>query len=276
MMTVVSSAQMQDTGITRINLRPAIVMLISILISVLLSLFLVDRLFHPKKFQIREIEVRGALNRVDGNEVIKIVQHYLDGNYFSLNLFRLEQQIEKMPWVLSASLRRQWPSTLLIEVIEVEPVAIWGEEKWLNFSGELIKRKEHNLLVNLPKLNGPDSQKDEIWSNFQKWSKLFSSHGLSLDGLSLGEHGLWYIQLSLKTLNTDEDRNEKAEQIRVVTIVVEKTHANIRIRRLVAALNHELLSQFPAIKSLDLRYPNGFAIGWDHLVPIEQNIMKSQ
>jgi len=277
-MTVLSSAPMHETGVSRINPRPAwVVTLISVLILALLALFLADRLFHPQKFPIREIEVRGELVRVDGKEVTKIVKHSLDGNYFSLNLLRLERQIEKMPWVLSASLRRQWPSTLVVEIIEVHPVALWGEQKWLNFSGELVNRRDHNLLVNLPLLNGPDSQKDEVWRNFRKWSELFARHGLSLDGLSLDERDLWHIRLSPGALNVDRDWSEnEGEQVHVVTMVAQKAHADARIRRFVEALNRELISQFPAMKSVDLRYPNGFAIGWNASAPAAQNMTKSQ
>ena len=35
-----------------------------------------------------------------------------------------------------------------------------------------------------------------------------------------------------------------------------------RIRQFLAALHHRLIAEFPAMRSIDLRYPNGFAIGW--------------
>ncbi len=242
--------------------RPnGIVGLATVLLLSLLALYVADRLYHPEKFQFQEIEVKGALHHVDKHQIEAIVEKYLDGNYFSVSLHRLEQQIKTLPWVFSASLRRQWPSTLIVEVTEIQPVALWGHEKWLHYSGELVDRQRQNTRLPLPKLDGRPTRKREIWQRFEKWSKLFASNGLSLDALRLDDRELWYLDLSRGVLAMDDGQHEQNKS-HFVSVIVEGQDAEDRIKRFIEALNLGLDAQFFAMKTVDLRYPNGFAIDW--------------
>ena len=256
-----------------------IITLVILVLMILAVLFVADRLYNPEAFRIREIEVHGQFSHVDGKQIKEVVEQSLSGNYFSVSLTRLESEIDQLPWVFSTSLRRQWPATLVVDVVEVQPVAKWGDHQWLNFTGDLVQTEVLPSEPNLPVLSGPDNQKKEVWQAFQRWSSMFGSNGLNLDELRLDTRGLWYLKLSLGALaldrrstsagdaanpelTTGESELHNKQTIEPVTMTVKREHAEERVKRFVDALNHQLIVEFPRMRSIDLRYPNGFAISW--------------
>ena len=86
---------------------------IILVLTVLAGIFIADQMFNPAKFQITDIEVHGQFHNVDGEQVKRVVESGMTGNYFSISLKKLENQIKNLPWAYSASLRRRWPSTLV-------------------------------------------------------------------------------------------------------------------------------------------------------------------
>ena len=255
------------------------VALVFLMLLGMISLFVADQLYHPEKFRIEQIEVRGQLKHVNGSQVTKVVQQSLDGNYFSASLDQLEAEINQIPWVFNTTVRRQWPSTLVVRIDEVQPIAEWGDDQWLNSSGDLVKRQPWNHP--LPVLRGPIAMQKEVWRSFQRWHEKFVSHGLSLDRLEFDERELWYLTLSLSALAIERVANiagvdsqplTKAE----VTMIVDNGDAEGRISRLIEALNSQLIAEFPGMKSIDLRYPNGFAIDWIKQSPDSQKLTNSK
>ena len=249
--------------------------LIAILLMMsLLGLLVADRMYQPDRFQITDIQIVGKFNRVNGQEIKRSVENTLSGNYFSASLQNIEDDIENLPWVFSASVRRQWPSTLIVNVSEVEPIAKWGDRQWLNFTGDLVDR-EKELEIDLPQLQGPDSQQREVWNTFKSWSDLLAKNGLQLEELFLDNRGLWHLKVTLNVLAVDDFvTNESDQQDELVsdtteqiidhnvTLIVDSMHPDKKIHRFVQALNQTLIIDFPNIESVDLRYPNGFAVGW--------------
>ena len=264
-----------------------VVGIVFLLLLGMIGLFIADRLYHPAKFRIEQIEVRGQLEHVNGDQVSRVVRESLKGNYFSASLAQLEAEIEQIPWVYSATVRRQWPSTLVVRVDEVQPIAKWGDHLWLNASGDLVKRQPWDQP--LPILRGPLSKQEEVWHAFQRWHGKFAAHGLSLDSLELDERELWYLTLSLSALAVERysetipseissDKLEPASAVTAaqVTMIVDNSDAEGRISRLIEALNSQLLAEFPGMKSIDLRYPNGFAIDWINQSPESQKLTDSE
>lgn len=42
-----------------------------------------------------------------------------------MNLNQLRQELQSHPWIHQVSVRREWPSTLKVEVVEEVPIARW-------------------------------------------------------------------------------------------------------------------------------------------------------
>lgn len=255
---------------------PWVVGVVFLLLTGMVALFVIDRLYNPRQFRIEQVEVIGQFEHVDAEQVREVVANSLDGNYFSASLESIEEQIRKMPWVFEASVRRRWPNTLQVEIDEVQPIAEWGENQWLNASGDLVDREQWS--GSLPLLDGPVSMQETVWKSFSQWHGMFAANGISLDRLRFDERELWYLTLSLTALARDRnalvieaDQGRSLEQAEV-TMIVDNGDATVRIKRLINALNSQLIADFPGMKSIDLRYPNGFAIDWVRQPPTSNNL----
>ena len=238
----------------------------------LAALFVADRLYNPAQFRIEAIEVHGRLNQSGGGgEQIKaVVAQSLSGNYFSLSLPGIEARVEALPWVFSASVRRQWPATLVVEVVEVQPVAKWGRHHWLHFTGALVAREAGSDAVpvtqDLPQLSGPEHQQKTVWEAFRRWSGMFAAHGLRLDELRLDARELWHLRLTLGALalprTVPSATSAQKSPPAPVALIVPRENAEARITQFIGALQHPLMAEFSAMRTIDLRHPNGFAVGW--------------
>lgn len=256
-----------------------VIVLVFILLVAIVSLFLLDWLYNPEKFRIEEVEIHGQLEHVDTELIRSAVASELDGNYFSARLEDIEGAIRTLPWVFDASVRRRWPSTLVVGVDEVRPVAAWGSDRWLNASGDLVEREPWD--GSLPVLDGPENMKEVVWRAFREWQGLFADQGLSLDRLEFDERELWYMTLSFagrldRRRAPEADAADRTPPVTAaVVMIVDNLDAGARIQRLISALNSQLISEFPNMRSVDLRYPNGFAIHWAHDAPDVRGIAES-
>ena len=239
-----------------------------LLLTSLVVLFIADWLFQPDKFQIEEVLVYGESADTGDGQVEKVVRNALDGNFFSVDLKRLENEVEQLPRVFSASIRRQWPSTIVVKVVESELAARWGTDKWLSTEGDLVVRKvnekwDHGALA---RLDGPEDQVKVVWQVFQQWSGKFAAVGLSLDALALSPAGLLDFRLSATAAGLrggpGPAHGHAGDTDSSANVVVELENSRIRIQRFLDTLDQGLLARFPQMKSVDLRYPNGFAVGW--------------
>ena len=81
---------------------------------------------------VQRISVTGELEHTQAQVVQDIVQPGLAGGFLKADLQHIRQQLESLPWIYEASVRRRWPAALEIHVVEETPIARWGEDGFLN------------------------------------------------------------------------------------------------------------------------------------------------
>ena len=119
----------------------------------------------------------------------------------------------------------------------------------------------------LPQLSGPEHQQKTVWEAFRRWSGMFAAHGLRLDELRLDVRELWHLRLSLGVLALPRDALPSATAAQKPPpapgdLIVPRENAEARITQFIGALQHPLMAEFSAMRTIDLRHPNGFAVGW--------------
>jgi len=250
------------------------------------ALFALERLQRADSLRITAVEIHGLRGaRVDAGAVREVVEAALPATYFSIDLRGLEARIESLPWVFGAKLRRRWPDTLIVQVAQVQPVATWGEAHWLHSTGDLVARPAaadgDAKWRDLPRLSGPgEGARAGVWRAYRTWSKAFAAHGLHLDEWHVDARGLAYLELSVSALAARDGgavaggvdgavagggdgagagagAGGAAQRIRI-TVPVEV--ADARLARFARALRQLLREDFAALRTVDLRYPNGFAV----------------
>ncbi len=229
----------------------------------LIVLFVLDMLFKPEKHPFKQMLIQSRLAQIDPSAIRQKLQDSINGNYFSLDLNQIEQELKQLPWVFDISVRRRWPDTLIVSVEEIQPVAHWGLDKWINIDGELVSIQPGGENLVLPKLSGHRQDSLIIWKHFRRWQGWFSTTGLKLESLKLDNRHSWLLGLSLTDLARSRfstDQNKMAQDKMIMDIIVDGDASDAKLKRLIGVLKLQDFSNLQDIMTIDLRYPNGFAM----------------
>lgn len=118
-----------------------------------LKAWLTDEQSLPLTFLI----LTGDLQHVSSDDVRTVLKEQKNRlNFFTLEIAQIQKQLEEMPWVYSASIRKQWPNTIKIHIVEQSIIAIWNNNALLNQAGEIIDTSPESVLDQYIKLYGED------------------------------------------------------------------------------------------------------------------------
>jgi len=59
-------------------------------------------------------------------------------NFFTVEIAEIQKKLEDKPWVYSAFIRKHWPDTLKIHIVEQTILASWNQKALLNRFGEIV------------------------------------------------------------------------------------------------------------------------------------------
>lgn len=209
-------------------------------------------LAHRPMFTLRAVVVEAApghsLRHVDAVPLRALGLRRLQGNFFTVDLSQVRANIEQVPWVRRASVRRVWPNGLLVAIEEHKPFAAWGDGRFLNPHGELFAVNEEEAEEDgpLPQLSGPPDSEREVLRKWRELAELLAPLGAKPRALALSPRQAWSAELDngmSLTLGRDQGLPTRERVERFVRAWPELS-ARVGVQ--------------PA--SVDLRYPNGFAI----------------
>lgn len=203
-----------------------------------LSSSMLDRPIHA-------IEISGPFQRVTALQVEAAISDELEAGFVSADLAAIRERIVALPWIDQATVARRWPSHLRITVTEQVPAAIWGESGLLNVRGELFVDSVRHVPAELPRLSGPEGRSAEVARRYLAVREDLIPLGLDLARIHLDSRGAW--EMSLR--NGVEVRLGRRE-------IEERTELFLAI---VADI---ITSRAQEISYVDMRYSNGFTIGW--------------
>jgi cell division protein FtsQ len=195
---------------------------------------------------VRGVAISGRFQRVQPLDVEKAVRDALHGHgMVAVNLDRIAGAVEAIPWVDRASVARSWPDGLRVQVVEQKPVARWGENGLVNMRGELFIRDAQHVPQELPELVGPPGFEADMTVRCLAAQTRLEQNGMRLARLSLDERGAWDLTLdngiALRFGREDFDQ---------------------RFDRFLSAAVRIVAARATDIAYVDMRYANGFAIGW--------------
>ncbi len=100
--------------------------LVSIFIGLLLFVWFIGLFLDSVIFQakVKKIEVVNSSKNIE-NYIISQLKFVEGANLSNLDIYEIKRYIETIPWVTRASVRRQYPSVLKIEILEFNPFFIW-------------------------------------------------------------------------------------------------------------------------------------------------------
>lgn len=204
-----------------------------------LSLTLLDR-------PISSIKISGPFQRVSALSIEEAIGGEIDAGFVGADLDRIQERIVALPWIDQARVARRWPSQISITVTEQVPAAVWGESGLLNTRGELFVAEARHPPAELPRLSGPDERSAEVAKRYLDVRDRLIPVGLDLQRVHVDARGSWDMTLQ-NGINVRLGRRDVAARTELFLRVV----ADI------------ITSREKEIEYVDMRYGNGFTIGWN-------------
>ncbi|WP_263142582.1 cell division protein FtsQ/DivIB [Pseudomonas sp. RIT-PI-AD] len=204
---------------------------------------------------IAKISVQGDLSYISQQAVQERIAPYAEGSFFSVDLTAMRHELEQMPWIASAEVRRVWPDQVAIHLEEQLPIARWGDEALLNNQGQAFAPREVAHYEHLPQLWGPQRAQEQVMQQYQVLSQMLRPLGFSISRLELRERGSWFLTAA-------QAGTGGAAAGQSLELLLGRDHLVEKMRRFITIYDKALKEQIDKVARVDLRYPNGLAVGW--------------
>ena len=204
-------------------------------------------------FAIARIVVHGDLTHNNAVTLRANVGPQLVGNFFTVDLRAARQAFEEVPWVRKASVRREYPGLLHVELEEHDAVAYWGPESGsalVNSQGEVFEANVGDIeQEDLPRLQGPEGTSQEVLAMYGVVAPVFKTLGLEVEELELNGRGGWRAKLAN---NAAVQLGGGSEQ--------ELLQRTRRFARTLAQVAAQYQRRVESLESADLRHAGGYAL----------------
>jgi cell division protein FtsQ len=194
---------------------------------------------------VQRISVTGELEHTQAQAVQDMVQPGLAGGFLNADLQQIRRQLEGLPWIYEATVRRKWPNALEIHVVEELPIARWGKDGFLNHEGEIFYSDKGGDWDALPQLSGPEGSAQSLMEKYQRLVEILTPLNLSIRQLDVDERG--QVEAVLEDgmqLNLGSDEFPD------------------RMQRFVGIYRDELAARRAEVIRVDLRYESGVAVAF--------------
>ncbi len=209
------------------------------------------------EFAFRRIVIEShqtePLQRVEAQAFAARVLPGLKGTFLNMNLDQARAAVEALPWVRRASVRRQWPGTLVVKIEEHRVLALWGVSpegavtRMVNphseiFTAPLAEKRDSYAI-----LHGPAGAEREVVRMFADMRTELAKLQMEPRTVLLSPRLAWSVKLDNGV--TIELGREQA-----------KSSVRERLARLIATYRATVGTLARRIDSVDVRYPNGYAV----------------
>lgn len=195
--------------------------------------------------QVAELQIEGAFDRVSVAEIETTLRPQLEQGFMALPLAETRDRLAALPWVARSRVERIWPGTLRVRVWERVPFARWNDGQLVDTESEVFAPKAEEVPAGLPQLGGIEGHEREVMETFQRLEERLRSGPFALAALRQDARGEW-------TARTRDG----------VELRLGRGTPDDKLGLLQGAVLNKLADQLTQVEHIDLRYTNGFAVGW--------------
>ncbi|MEC5343894.1 cell division protein FtsQ [Brenneria populi] len=180
------------------------------------------------------------------------------GTFMTQDVNVIQQQIERLPWIKQASVRKQWPDELKIHLVEYVPVARWNDLLMVDNDGNSFSVPAERIgNRNMPLLYGPEGSEKEVLEGYRTMSRTLAAGKFTLKMVAMSARHSWQLALNDDT-RLELGRDDRARRLD-------------RFIELYPLLQRQAQSDNKRISYVDLRYDSGAAVGWGTALFEQQN-----
>ncbi len=222
-------------------LRPGL-LLAALLAVAIVAVQLLAPMVNPPVDSIRII---GAMKRLKAADIAAAADLEPDQRLFDTDLLEVRARIEALPWVSQAQVSRIWPDTLAVKLVERQPFARWGEAQVIDRDSRVFTPSPDEIPQDLPQLSAPAGHEAEAAAVYEELRLRLADSAWSPMGLQLDARGEWRMGTRFGT----ELRLGQGDPRRHVALIL-------------GTISDSLNAQLEKVGYVDLRYSNGFSVGW--------------
>ncbi|HET9107106.1 MAG TPA: cell division protein FtsQ/DivIB, partial [Steroidobacteraceae bacterium] len=195
---------------------------------------------------IRTVQVTGRFQHVTPRQIERVVARQVRGKgLLTVDLGAVSRAIHALPWVDAVSVARQWPHGLTVSVVEQVAAARWGRDGLVNGSGVLFVTGVSRFPPGLARLSGPEGSEAEVTRRYLAMQRRLGPEGLDITVVRLDARGAWRLGLSDG-----------------IAVRLGRAQVDERFDKFMTAALGIVEHRAGDISYVDMRYTNGFAIGW--------------
>ncbi|HUW75243.1 MAG TPA: cell division protein FtsQ/DivIB [Gallionella sp.] len=195
----------------------------------------------PGLLPLHSVRLMAKPQRVDTGEVLQVVRNEVKGNFFTVNIRQLRHSLEEVPWVRGVDIRRDFPSSLEVQLEEHQALAHWNNSALVNRQGEVFAAQSKQVL---PGFVGPDGSAAEVTQYYTQFEQQLAGLDLQVEQIVLTPRHAWQLHLS-----------------NGMVLELGREDVQQRLARFVKVYPYSLAAIQQRVKYVDLRYRNGFAVG---------------
>ncbi|MFN8770518.1 MAG: cell division protein FtsQ/DivIB [Neisseriaceae bacterium] len=145
-------------------------------------------------FKIDKIIVRGNVSNLTHQELSDIIKNRLKGTFFTLNIDIIQKEFEQIPWVQSVHVVREFPDTIMVNVVEYQAIANLGHGKLLSVEKLIFNGDDPES--SLPVFTVPFNQINEALKVYSSIQPFIEFHKLVLKSMVYNGVGMTKLGFS--------------------------------------------------------------------------------
>ncbi|MGL4860480.1 MAG: cell division protein FtsQ [Enterobacteriaceae bacterium] len=204
----------------------------------------------PHRLPLSQLVVSGERHYTTNDDIRRAIMSLgTPGTFMTQNVDIVQRQLQRMPWLRQVTVRKQWPDTLKIHVVEYVPVARWNDLQFIDAEGRTFSLPDERTgkLV-LPMLYGPEGTGKEVLQEYGKVERKLATAHLRVKSITMSERRSWQLVLDndLRVELGKHDQDLRLQRFMQVYPLLEQQGAQMHQR----------------INYMDLRYDTGLAVDW--------------
>jgi len=194
---------------------------------------------------ILHVTVEGEFNHIDKAVLVEAVKPHTRGSFLSIDVAKISEAGEALPWIRQVQVRRVWPDSLHLVVEEQVPVARWKNTSLMNKDGQTFSSSNKKVLTQLATLDGPEASQAMMTKRYLAMREILQQHNLDIKSLVMDNRRAWNMALT-----------------NGIHIVLGREESEQRFNRFLHVYNNGLQQYQSQIAEMDMRYPNGLSVIW--------------
>lgn len=207
---------------------------------------------NPGRFPIRTVVVEGAYQYTGQGQLKNRVMSQASRGFFNLDIATIQKEVEGLPWVEKAYVRRVWPESINVLIEEHTPVARWGRDGLVSdkfklfFPPRMAESQDallNDMVSDLPVLHSPARRHAALLKLHEQTQPLFKA-----------------IEAPLVGIKEDERRSVTLMLDGDVQVIIGHRLIAERIERFADIFRAYVAPVYDDVARVDMRYTNGFAM----------------